>query len=243
MSTKRYGLLDRLDTLIFRWLLPTKTYPDWEAAEKEAGPNAYTNSILNEFRIARGREADPSAMDHVLASVIRDGYRITDFGGSTGHLGQLLIARNSSISYTVVENPTMVELMQSQDSPVKFSTAIPKECDIFYSSSTIQYVSDPYGALTEGFGSARHYAILVRNHFADVERFTVQRSRLFDNGSGPLPSGFKNLVLRYPRRTIQEKKVLGLAQDCGFALDQAHEDRRNEYKGGYSRDLVFKRIS
>jgi putative methyltransferase (TIGR04325 family) len=238
---KRYGILDRLDSLIYRRLMPVKAYPNWEAASKAAGQNNYAGSILNEFRVARRRGVDQATLSPALASLVRDRFRIVDFGGSTGDLGDLLIEANPSISYTVVENPTMVHLMQQQQTRVLFSITIPIECDVFFTSGTIQYISEPYQALREGFSSAAKYAVLVRNNFADVDRFTIHRSRLFDNGSGPLPTGFNNLVMRCPMRTIQEKRVHEIATECGLVLDQRRDDPDFTYKGGYSKDLIFRR--
>jgi putative methyltransferase (TIGR04325 family) len=238
---KRYGILDRLDSLIYRRLMPVKTYPTWEAAESAAGQNNYAGSALNEFRVARRRGVVRETVSSALASITRDGFRITDFGGSTGDLGDLMIETNPSITYTVVENPTMVDLMRRQETKVIFETAIPNECDVFFTSGTIHYLGNPYEILREGFRSVKRYAVVVRNNFADVERFTIHRSRLFDNGSGPLPSGFENSVVRCPMRTIQEGKVHQVALDCGLALHQSRDDPEFTYKGGYSKDLIFKR--
>jgi hypothetical protein len=130
--------------------------------------------------------------------------------------------------------------MQQEQTKVQFRTEIPAECDIFYTSGTLQYLSDPYAALRAGLSSAKRYAVLVRNNFSDVERFSVQRSRLFDNGSGPLPPAFENRVVRYPLRTIQERKVHETALDCGFVLESQQDDPEFNYKGGYSKDLIFR---
>jgi putative methyltransferase (TIGR04325 family) len=242
--SKRYGLLDRLDSLIHRRILPVRHYPTWELAERAAGDaDGYASAIMNEFRIARRAGLDQAAYDPLLAGFARDGCRVTDFGGSTGDLGDLLTEQNPSIRYTVVENPVMVGLMQKQETRVHFTTTIPDECDIFYSSSTLHYVRNPYDVLQKGFKSAAHYVILVRNNFADVEKFMVHRSRLYDNGSGPLPAGFENLVMRCPMRTVQESKIRDIALSFKFSPIVEKRDTGLDHKGGYSMRLVFERHS
>jgi putative methyltransferase (TIGR04325 family) len=248
---RRYGLLERLDSLIFRRLLPPRTYATWQAAEKQAARNSYARPLVNEFRVARRRSVDQTipwttayrtSVNPTLASVTENGFRITDFGGATGDMGDLTIEANPTIRYTVVENPILVSLMQQQETKVQFTTEIPHECDVFYTSGTLQYISEPYEALRRGLLSAKRFTVLVRNNFSQVERFMIHRSRLFDNGSGPLPLGFKNRVIKYPLRTIQEDRVREIALQSGFVLARERDDPEFNYKGGYSKDLIFKRI-
>jgi len=249
-GSTRFGIW--LDGFVHRRLLPPKLYPTWQAAEEKAARSSYAGSLLNEFRVARRQGISQSlartiaysaGVNPALASVMGNGFRVTDFGGATGAMGELTIEADPSIVYTVVENPTLVRLMRQQRTNVQFTTEIPDQCDIFYTSGTIQYVSEPYQALEKGFLSARRHAVLVHNNFADFERFTVQRSSLFDNGSGPLPPGFKDRVVLYPLRTIQEARVHALAEKCGFVLDHQREDPEFYYRGGYSKDLIFRRAS
>ena len=94
-------------------------------------------------------------------------------------------------------------MMQGQGS-VGFSETVPAACDIFFTSGTLQYLEDPFSILNQGFASAGFAAILARNSFSDIELFRVQRSKLFDNGSGDIPDGYKNVSLSYPHRTIKE---------------------------------------
>jgi len=237
---KRHKILARLDSLIYRKLLPAKVFPTWQAAAESAGVG-YSEQSLNQCRVARRRLTTMSTPDSPLTSLIENGFRVTDFGGAAGDLGDLIIKTHPTIHYTVVETPSMVNLMQQEDTRVIFTSEIPEECDVFFSSSTLQYLSNPYEILKTGFATAKRYAVIVRNNFADHERFFVQRSRLFDNGSGTVPAGFKNDVLRYPLRTIQEGKVHDIARESGFYLHEAIQHSGSEYKHGYSKDLIFKR--
>jgi putative methyltransferase (TIGR04325 family) len=237
----RYGLLDRLDSFVYRRLLPTTVYPTWEAAAQRAG-DGYSEKLLNDFRVARRRNTNQQPSSSILLALIRDESRVTDFGGATGDLGDAIIKDHPSVTYTVVETTGLVNLMLNEETKVNFSNEIPSECDIFFSSNTIQYLPNPYDVLSRGFSTAQQYVVLVRNNFSKVERFTIQRSKLFDNGSGELPAGFKNQVIRYPLRSIQEQRVHDIAQACGFVLDSEKLDPTFNYKAGYSKDLVFRRV-
>lgn len=236
----RYGLLDRLDSLVYRRLLPTASYPTWEAAAQQAG-DGYSEKLLNDFRIARRRNPDQQAPNSILRALIEQKSRVTDFGGATGDLGDAIIKDYPSVVYTVVETPSLVKLMMNEETKVNFSSEMPNQCDIFFSSNTIQYIPNPYDILSRGFSTAQKYLVLVRNNFSDIERFTIQRSKLFDNGSGELPGGFRNQVVKYPLRSIQEQRVRDLAESCGFVLDTEKNDPTFNYRAGYSKDLVFRR--
>ena len=177
-GNRRFGIFEWLDSFVYRRLLPPKFYPTWQIAEDQAARNSYSGSLINEFRMARWQSIDQAVtrrtvystgVNPALALVLGEGFRITDFGGATGDMGELTIEANPSIVYTVVENPTLVNLMQQQQTKVRFTTEIPDQCDVFYTSGTIQYISDPYDALEKGFSSAKRSAVLVRDNFADIE--------------------------------------------------------------------------
>jgi putative methyltransferase (TIGR04325 family) len=140
---------------------------------------------------------------------------VVDFGGSTGDLGTDFLTAFPDATYTVVENPTMVALMKGRG-PVGFECAPPAQYDVFFSSSTLQCVENPLEILSAAFTSARHAVVLARNSFADEDIYRVQRTRLFRNGSGPIPDGYKNRAIRYPHRTIRETAVIEIARRHDF---------------------------
>jgi len=137
----------------------------------------------------------------------------------------------------------MVDMMQGRNA-VQFTKSIPEECDIFYTSGTLQYVSDPMDLFEAGVKSARHAVILARNSFCKNEIFRVQTSRLFDNGSGPIPNGFVDRAITYPHRTINEDSVRLIAERHGFKCQQRHEASSGVLRHNdevYGVDLVFTR--
>jgi putative methyltransferase (TIGR04325 family) len=182
--------------------------------------------VLNRFRIARdelnrknGRviSLEGNALLWVC-SLLTGPIVVTDFGGATGEFGEALQSSRREVAYTVVENAALVAAMRDNSPSIRFSTEIPSECDVFFTSSSLQYVEDPYGVLAIGFKSARQAVILVRNNFSQRNVIRIQASPLFNNGGGAIPAGFKNSKFTYPVRTINEQKVREIAAASGFRL-------------------------
>lgn len=223
-----------------------KSYSSW--TEACAGAGSYSAKLVNEFRAKRsaGRTVDGSVLlGTPLGLVARmatsgPGLVVTDFGGATGDLGADFIAAFPGSRYVVVENETMVGLMQGA-SAVEFSTSIPSSCDIFYTSSTLQYLDDPLGVLAAGLDSARQFAVLVRNSFSDTDAYHVQTSPLFNNGSGPIPAGFQNTDITYPHRTVKEGEIMSLAASKGFECIARLEEWSGALMGSYGKQLIFRR--
>jgi putative methyltransferase (TIGR04325 family) len=222
--------------------------PTWEAAV--ASSVGYDDQILNSFKVKRAsqRKADgslltTSALFLMATAFDRPGIAVTDFGGSTGDLGLDFLSAFPHATYVVVENPTIVKMMPD-DASVRFVTHMPATCDIFFTSGTLQYLGDPLGLLEEGFSSAKFAVILARNSFCDVDLFRVQRTRLFENGSGAVPVGFKNAKVSYPHRTLNEAKVREVGERHGFRCIARIEDRSGvlPYRNMvYGQQLVFTR--
>jgi putative methyltransferase (TIGR04325 family) len=219
--------------------------PSWEAAC--AGAGSYDDGLVNRFRVERHElyASDGSALKNCVLNIVAQrfpdaGLTVTDFGGATGILGTDFLKAFPRSDYVVVENPTMVSLMQGR-SPVKFSTEMPPACDIFFTSSALQYVDDPLAVLKQGFSSATRAVILVRNSFSETETFHVQTSRLFANGMGPIPHGYSDCEISYPHRTIRESDVMTLAEGAGFTCVARLEEISGAIGDSYGRQLVFLR--
>jgi putative methyltransferase (TIGR04325 family) len=222
----------------------------WQAAA--AASEGYEDEILSSFKVKRAaqRKADGavlrSSMLHLAALAMgKAEIAITDFGGSTGDLGQDFLNVFPKAIYTVVENPTIVRMMQGHGN-IRFSEAVPATCDIFFTSGTLQYCEDPVSIMNQGFASAGFAAILARNSFCDVELFRVQRSKLFKNGSGEIPDGYKNAAISYPHRTLKEAVVREIAEKHGLRCVARIEDRSGvlPYRGMvYGQQLVFLRTA
>lgn len=223
-------------------------YPSWKAAIASC-PDRYSSTLVNKFRADRHRNSSPSselAFNSFLLPLIDKITRaqITDFGGATGRLGQSILLLRPDVSYVVVENNTLVDLMANLSNPVFFSTELPPQCDVFFTSGTLQFLDDPLSILKRGFNSARIAVILARNCFCDEDIFRVQHSPLFANGDGPIPAGYKNTWISYPHRTIKERDAMTIAEQSGFKLVAKFPDDSGVllYKNKvYGNKLVFMR--
>jgi putative methyltransferase (TIGR04325 family) len=223
-----------------------KPYSSWKQAREAAG--SYSDRMVNDFRAKRsaGRKVDGSALLGSVLNLVaqmatsQSGLVVTDLGGATGDLGEDFIAAFPGSKYFVVENETMVRLMQGRSS-VEFTQNIPPSCDIFYTSSTLQYLEYPMDVLRLGLDTAKQFVVLVRNSFSDTDAYHVQVSPLFNNGIGPIPTGFKNADISYPHRTLKESEVMALAASKGFECVARLEEASGALFGSYGKQLVFRR--
>jgi putative methyltransferase (TIGR04325 family) len=222
-----------------------KTYPSRDAAAAAAGN--YDDSILNRFRAERAKTAPPTPLqDNALIWLVRilpGPLSVVDFGGATGGVGMTLREHAPDLKFTVVETPALVALMQ-ETGDVVFTTSMPAACDVFYSSGTLQYVPDPYAVLEQAFAAAQQAVVLKRNYFSERPIIRVHHSRLFQNGAGPIPDGYQDVIASYPSATVQENRVHEIAARHGFVLFT----RTPEFdgvtipdEGAYGAQLVFLR--
>jgi putative methyltransferase (TIGR04325 family) len=248
LTSLRRALRILAPPIVTDFLRGGRLFPSWKAAE--AAANTYADQELNVFKVERARErvVDGSFLPtNVLLlaamSLQKADIGVTDFGGSAGDLGFDFLTAFPDANYAVVENETMVALMKDCAN-IKFTSVIPPECDIFFSSGTLQYLENPLSVLSAGFASARHAVVLTRNSFCDTDLFRVQRSQLFSNGSGPIPAGFKNSTISYPHRTVNENAVHAVANKYGFRFVSRIEESDGvlPHLGKvYGRQLVFLR--
>jgi putative methyltransferase (TIGR04325 family) len=224
-----------------------RLFPSWEAAKRAAA--TYGDSALTAFRAVRsiGHKANgqgilATPLNLLAIALGRENLSIIDLGGSTGELGKDFLARYPRGSYCVVETPALVESMRAARPELQFATTVSGQCDVFYTSGTLQYLDDPMSALAAGMKSARSAVVLARNSFCDTDLYRVQKSRLFDNGSGDVPPGFSDCWITYPHRTINEGAVMRMAADHGFSCAARMEETSGvyRYRGAvYGKQLVF----
>ncbi|MBY5783754.1 hypothetical protein HFN62_08350 [Rhizobium leguminosarum] len=227
-----------------------KRYRSWLRASK-AAKSDYQAEVLTRFRAKRSQAIVGHEEDYVrpvaeLIEIMSDGSgAFVDFGGSAGESCSVLHRKFPAMSFVVIETPAMVKAAAKLRPLIAFSSELPDRIDIFYSSGTFQYLEDPYALWKHGLSKTTGYAFLARNTFSETEQFRVQHSMLFNNGAGPIPEGFKDVVVRYPHRTISERRLIDIASGAGFELVNRIADRDGGLiqgaKGMYGADLLFKR--
>ena len=219
-----------------------------QACDRARAGGGYDTNHLTQFRIARARGYKPdgsllnaSILGMVARLAAKDDLAVTDFGGAVGEMGADFRLAWPEASYTVVEHWRLVQCMQSEAMwpGVHFAVQMPARCDIFYASGALQYVANPLEVWERGLKSARRAAILRRTYFSDSEKFDVQISQLFNNGNGPLPDGFTNTTIAYPRRTLNEQEIRDAAARQGFDCIAALDEPDEAGDDNYSRQLVF----
>lgn len=233
----------------YQWHMRERPYGSWDRAAN-AAPN-YADTDLTAFRIERSRNIlgcedhyiDPPA--ELMKTIDRPSGRFVDFGGSAGEMCAVLQRRFPSWAFTVVETTAMAEASRSLRPAISYSDQLPDEFDVFYSSGTLQYLRDPEQLWRQALSKTSRYAYVARNSFSERKRFSVQYSRLFDNGAGPVPAGYRNIKTRYPRQTISEAAMTEIADAAGFTLVDRIADRNTGVTGArddvYGADLLFRR--
>ncbi|MCC6588026.1 MAG: methyltransferase, TIGR04325 family [Bryobacterales bacterium] len=147
--------------------------------------------------------------------------RVLDFGGACG--AHYFLARQLApglrFRWCVVETDAMIEQGSLlADTCLTFARNVTAAqellggVDLLHSSGTLQYLPSPQATLGELLRVNAHLVALTRLSLTDGEPFTVvQKSRLSNNGPGPLPRGFRDSTVAYPLTIINrasfEKEV------------------------------------
>lgn len=233
----------------YQWHMRERRHKSWERAA--AAAPAYADGDLTAFRIARSRQILGQEQSYVqppdeLLSVMDSiSGRFVDFGGATGEMCSVLQRRIPLWSFTVVETKAIAEAARGLRPAISYVDQMPEEFDVFYSSGTLQYLDEPEQLWRDALSRTAKHAYLARNSFSDRKIFSVQYSRLFDNGAGPIPPGYRNVRTRYPRQTLSEATITGIAAEMGFELVSRVADRNTGVTGTsgkvYGADLLFRR--
>lgn len=235
---------------VSHWRNREKTYWSWARASAAADGD-YSGGDLTAFRVERSRQilgreelfVEPSS--ELLSAMNFATGRFVDFGGSAGELCTVLQRRFPTWSFAVVETTAMASASQNLRPSISFLDEMPEEFDVFYSSGTLQYLGNPEELWRKALSRTTRHAYLARNAFSRRKRFTVQTSRLFDNGAGPVPDGVEDMPIFYPHQTISQSAVIKIADKAGFDLVAHVNDRNGGVIGTsgkvYGADLLFKR--
>lgn len=131
---------------------------------------------------------------------------VTDFGGAAGiHYFLTKEYIPDLVAWDVIETQAMVNIQRkSYDGFLNHFTLeeyfnAPRKCDLLYSSSSIQYASNPGGLLEQLLSLKPKYILISRtpvNYGEEVVTF-VQYSLLSQNGPGALPAGYSDKRISY----------------------------------------------
>lgn len=173
---------------------------------------------------------------------------ILDFGGAVGEGALYLRHLLGGHDYRVVENSALAAALAADPAfgHARFESSLGSEpCGVFFSSGALQYVAEPYEVLAAAFRLATCHVVLTRNLFSrGGELAAVQRSRLHDNGAGPLPAGFPDRDVLYPVRSLDWDRVAALATEAGWEVffENSDPDVPDWGEGRlFGKNLVFAR--
>lgn len=137
-------------------------------------------------------------------------------GGSNYVVAREFVNKRTKINWTVIETPAMCAAAKPLETEeLRFHTnldSIPKQdtLHLILSSSSLQYCPSPINELEKLLSMGADYFFLTRTpmHAGKTPLVSIQRSRLADNGPGPLPIGIKDSEILYPITYLPEKDVI-----------------------------------
>lgn len=201
--------------------LPTRTYPNFGAALLRCG-DGYEEVELARTVVAKTArfgvhpsESLPTVGVLLAAATIgglHSGATVVDLGGAAGaHYLDVrrLIPRELTLDWTVVETKTMVQEARTLafGHEVRFTERLDEalsagdgSADLLLASGALMYLPDPMETLRQIVAAGPRRIIFSRTGLSpDMRnRIVVQRSRLSQNGPGPLPEGRVDRIVSYP---------------------------------------------
>lgn len=144
-----------------------------------------------------------------------DQIKVLDIGGAFGaHLKWAERHVPYRFKWAVVETPALVARAEPAENLAFFSTIQEADewlggADLLLASGVLQYFKQPTAVLEEFTGLKPQIIVISRTIVSLGEpAFEIQRSRLFDNGPGPIPQGFEDREVRMVHVYQAERDIL-----------------------------------
>tara|TARA_Y100000991_G_scaffold118716_1_gene89607 strand:+ start:367 stop:1164 length:798 start_codon:yes stop_codon:yes gene_type:complete len=248
-----------------------KSFASYEEAlrfcEKKT-KGAYESEILSEYRFRTTKIflenesnilAHPSmpllmfALNYYLRKEKSKTPGIIDFGGACGVSLIFLHKIFSDEIYEkswIIESPQIVKESKNWEfaKNIKFASNLNEiisknNIDIFFTSSCIQYLKNPFEILTQVAESNISLVVLTRNHFSSKNKIRAQISFLSENGGGSHLKEYKDNLIYYPNTSIDKRKVIDLFVKNGYSIliNTRNKDELNNYDQGG--DLIFSKFN
>ncbi len=241
----------KISSLFAKKQAETETFSNYEEALKKCGNEGYEDSALCRMiakKTIKYKETLLQQPYHInavqcyLVLTIQNvllqhhvsSLSIADFGGACGaHYFETrrLIQNQIALKWNVIETPGMVKSaydFKLNNHELNFVSNFDQvDADIFYLSSSIQYVPDPYNILNKLISKEYSYILFNRmmlNTISAEDEIIVQQSWLSANGPGPMPKGEVDKLVKYPHTTLSEQKFLQLFEpsyELVFRFDEA----------------------
>jgi putative methyltransferase (TIGR04325 family) len=231
------------------------TFEDYSAALNACGDNGYNNSQLIDVVVTKTEVFEDSGKSNPMSTTFQgvnffryapilltemslSTLKVLDFGGAAGYqhsISNKLLGRDDKLIWSVVDTAKMVEKAAGHRYPnrkffIGIKEALDSEgCfDIVTSSSSLQYCDDPLKFLRELVEVKAKYLLIQKTPLFNGQGKIVclQKSRLSDNGPGPLPNSFKDKYIHYPITYVSEKdfeEILSVYYQIRFKVYEEFE--------------------
>jgi len=146
--------------------------------------------------------------------------RVLDFGGAAGAhylVASAFFMGRIRIYWNVVETPAMAQAAgRLAKQGLKFYSDLTDAArslsplDLVLASGSIHVCEDPIGKLDSLISLQAEHLILTRTCFLDTQEslFLTQKSRLSENGPGPLPGEFQDRKVSYPNYFVPKQHAV-----------------------------------
>jgi putative methyltransferase (TIGR04325 family) len=199
-------------------------FPSYELALNQIGGVGYSNKTLVDVVVNKNLKfrkelnispvLDLSAARTLFAvGLAKNGgrrLRVLDFGGGGGFhyaISKTILKSEIELVWHVVESSELCKASEALATPeLKFFDSIDsalkdlESVDLIFTSSAFQYTPNPLKILKDLLKIKSRYFFITRTPMSqhNSQIVCVQRSRLADNGPGPLPPEFKDQDILYP---------------------------------------------
>jgi putative methyltransferase (TIGR04325 family) len=229
----------------------TEVFQNFAAALAAAGPGyhdhdiadviAYKTSLAFDHRQIAPEQAINSilALGICAAEITDRPLRVLDFGGGCGfHYFRVTLATRAPLRWAVVETPTMAERAAKLANgrfdvftTVDEASAALDRIDLVHASSAIQYASDPLETLKSlATLRARVFALLRFPVWNSPQVVGLQKSRLSDNGIGPMPPHIADRQIFYPVTFVNFDEIVRTLSDYDYEVAMAMASPSSNYE-------------
>jgi putative methyltransferase (TIGR04325 family) len=182
----------------------------------------------------------------VFALTQKKKLNVFDLGGGGGthyHITRKMIDSDIKLKWAVLETPSMVaesEVISNQELSFfsEYSPAVSflESIDVALASSVFQYLDNPIEQLMKFTDLNAEVIFITRTALTDDDSTlkVMQKSRLKDNGPGPLPENFQDSEIQYPLTVVGKEHFIKTLSEKYKILSEIEEDRDVHRIDGHS---------
>ena len=199
------------------------TFDSWDSAAAESSNSGYLGDELVAVVAEKTRKyKESTTLTRIIdlgslrtllpfaAIPSKRNMNIIDFGGASGfhyYTASTVLRAESKLTWHVVETEAMCQAAKHLETNSLRFFSDAKEAarglghiDLVFTSGALQCCPNPLAELKKLIDLEGEYLFITRTPLVltNYSVFTLQRSRLRDNGHGPLPPGFKDKEVTYP---------------------------------------------